>query len=149
MAGIDIPMTDVPLIDLAPDQVGGLADRRRVAATIDAACREIGFFAISGHGVPEALVDDLRRHAHAFFALPLTDKLAARHPVAGTNRGYHPAGLETLSAALDAEAPPDLKEFFHIGPVDTADDPYYTGVEGRRHFEPNLWPARPASVAAA
>ena len=113
------------------------------------ACREIGFFAISGHGVPDRTVDDLRRAAHAFFALPAAEKLAVRHPVAGTNRGYHPVGGEALSKANDAAAPPDLKEFFHVGPVDAGADPYYTSVEGRQHFLPNLWPARPADFEQA
>jgi isopenicillin N synthase-like dioxygenase len=94
-------------------------------------------------------VDDLRRHAHAFFALPLAEKLASRHPVTGTNRGYHPVGHETLSASRDEAAPPDLKEFFHVGPVDTRDDAYYTSALGRRHFEPNLWPGAPAGFERA
>jgi isopenicillin N synthase-like dioxygenase len=41
-------------------------------------------------------------------------------------------------------APPDLKEFFHVGPVDVTDDPYFTGERGRQFFLPNLWPSRPA-----
>jgi isopenicillin N synthase-like dioxygenase len=139
----------VPLIDLAPAREGGRAGRAHVARAIDEACRTIGFFAITGHGVPKPVVDELRGAAHAFFALPLAEKLRARHPIAGTNRGYHPVGGETLSASLDAPAPapPDLKEFFHVGPVDTTGDPYYTSALGRRHFEPNLWPAAPAEFA--
>ncbi len=142
-------MTEVPLIDLAPARGGGRAERQHVAGAIDGACREIGFFAITGHGVPGRLVDDLRRLAHGFFALPLADKLAARHPVTGTNRGYHPVGGEALATANDATAPPDLKEFFHVGPVDTTADPYYTGPLGRRHFEPNIWPVAPVGFAPA
>jgi isopenicillin N synthase-like dioxygenase len=142
-------MHQVPVIDLTAARDGSRAGRQRVAAAIDDACREIGFFAITGHAVPDRVVDDLRRRAHAFFALPLADKLAARHPVAGTNRGYHPVGGETLSASQDAPAPPDLKEFFHIGPVETSGDPYYTSPLGRRHFEPNIWPASPAGFATA
>ena len=138
----------VPVIDLAPARTGA-AERLRVAAAIDAACREIGFFAIDGHGVPARVVDELRAVAHAFFALPREDKLAARHPVAGTNRGYHPAGGEALSTANDAPAPPDLKEFFHVGPVDVGADAYYTSAEGRQHFAPNVWPAAPAGFAPA
>src|SRR5215510_8655511 len=109
-------MPQVAVIDLAPARVGSRSDREEVARQIDRACREIGFFAITGHGVPEALVEDLRRRAHEFFALPLAEKLGARHPVSGTNRGYHPVGGEALSTANDAAAPPDLKEFFHVGP---------------------------------
>jgi isopenicillin N synthase-like dioxygenase len=139
----------VPLIDLEPARRGGRADRERVAASIDAACREIGFFAIGGHGVSDRLVEALRARAHEFFALPAAEKDAARHPVPGTNRGYHPVGGEALSRANDAAAPPDLKEFFHVGPVDTSLDAYYTGAEGRAHFLPNIWPARPAGFAEA
>src|SRR5213594_2702142 len=114
-----VDAVSVPVIDLAPARAAA-ADRLRVAAAIDAACREIGFFAIDGHGVPARVVDELRAVAHAFFATPREDKLAARHPVAGTNRGYHPVGGEALSSANDAPAPPDLKEFFHVGTVDVA-----------------------------
>jgi len=142
-------MTRVPVIDLTPARLGGSTERRRVADAIDAACREIGFFSITGHGVPDRVVDELRRRAHEFFALPLAQKLAARHPVAGTNRGYHPLGGEALSLANDEAAPPDLKEFFHIGPVDATGDSYYTGDQGRRHFEPNTWPAAPDGFAPA
>jgi len=142
-------MTTVPLIDVASAWRGGLVERQRVATAIDEACREIGFFAIRGHGVADRLVTDLRQVAHEFFSLPLAEKLRARHPVEGTNRGYHPVGGETLSEANDATAPPDLKEFFHVGPVETTADPYYTGPQGRRHFEPNIWPAVPAGFAQA
>src|SRR3989442_14904642 len=142
-------MTNVPVIDVAPARHGGSAERRRVALAIDDACREIGFFAISGHGVSDRLAHDLRRLAHEFFSLPLAEKLMVQHPVEGTNRGYHPVGGETLSNANDATAPPDLKEFFHVGPVDTTTDSYYTGPGGRRHFEPNIWPAAPAGFAQA
>ena len=142
-------MDEVPVIDLTRARHGDLSERRRVAMTIDEACRDLGFFAIVGHGVSGALVDDVRRLGHRFFELPPADKLAARHPVAGTNRGYHPAGDETLAAANDAAAPPDLKEYFHVGPVDVGGDPYYTSPLGRRHFEPNVWPAAPDNFAGA
>src|SRR5437867_12376305 len=138
----------VPVIDLSSAR-GGAAARRRLAAAIDDACRDVGFFAIDGHGVPERVVHDLRTVAHAFFALPAATKLAARHRVPGTNRGYHPAGGEALSSANDAPAPPDLKEFFHVGPVDVGDDAYYTSVEGRRHFTPNVWPTTPPGFERA
>ena len=99
--------------------------------------------------MPQRLVDDLRARAHEFFALPVADKLAARHPVAGTNRGYHPVGGEALAKANDEAAPPDLKEFFHVGPVDVGAGAYYTSAEGRQHFAPNIWPAVPAGFRPA
>ena len=123
-----------------------------MARLIDEACRDIGFFTIAGHGVPDDVVRDLREAAHAFFALPPEEKRGAAHPVAGTPRGYHELAGEALARANDDSpagavqptAPPDLKEFFHVGPVDVAGDPYFTGERGRQFFLPNLWPARPA-----
>jgi isopenicillin N synthase-like dioxygenase len=142
-------VTHVPLIDLTPAHHGGRAQRLEVAAAIDRACREIGFLAITGHGVPDRLVEGLRGVAHEFFKRPIAEKLAYRHPVAGTNRGYHPVGGEALSKANDAAAPPDLKEFFHVGPVAVGDDAYYTSAEGRVHFAPNIWPSPPADFERA
>jgi isopenicillin N synthase-like dioxygenase len=142
-------MADVPVIDLSPARSGGLSARREVARRIDEACREIGFFAITGHGVPDRLVEDVRRLGHTFFEQDDARKLAARHPIQGMNRGYHAAGRESLAAANDAAAPPDLKEYFHVGPVDVGNDPYYTSPVGRRFFEPNVWPASPAGFEHA
>jgi isopenicillin N synthase-like dioxygenase len=146
---IPVPPLTIPLIDLAPARDGNHADRVRVARRIDEACCEIGFFTISGHGASPLIVSDLRTAAHAFFALPLAEKLCCRHPITGTNRGYHPVGGEALSTANDQAAPPDLKEFFHVGPVDVTGDPYYTSGPGRQHFLPNIWPAVPSDFERA
>ncbi len=142
-------MTQVPVIDLNEARRGQVQNRLRVARQIDDACRDIGFFAITGHGVPDPVVHDLRGAAHAFFALPTAQKCAAIHPVKGTNRGYHPVGGETLAASNDEMAAPDLKEFFHVGPVDVTNDPYYTSDAGRRFFPANIWPETPAGFESA
>ena len=142
-------MSTIPVVDLVAARRGGRAERLAAARAIDQACCDIGFFTLTGHGVPARTIDDLRAAAHAFFALPPDDKLRARHPVPGTNRGYHPVGREALSTAMDEAAPPDLKEFFHVGPVDVTDDPYYTSALGRQHFLPNVWPAAPPEFERA
>jgi isopenicillin N synthase-like dioxygenase len=139
----------VPVIDLTPAADGGRDERRRVAGLIDRACVEIGFFAVTGHGVPVSIGRALRDAAHAFFALPAEIKQRASPADARTPRGYHGIGGEALSAANDAVAPPDLKEFYHVGPVDVGDDAYYTGAKGRQFFLPNIWPAEPPAFRDA
>src|SRR5262245_56266099 len=129
-------MAGVPLIDLTAARLGDRADRTRVAMGIDQACRDIGFFTVAGPGVSPMVVQDLREAAHAFFALPLDEKRQAGHPVAGTPRGYHTLAGETLARANDQIAPPDLKEFYHVGPVDVGPEPYFTGERGRQFFLP-------------
>jgi isopenicillin N synthase-like dioxygenase len=139
----------IPVIDLAPALGGSAADRLAVAREIDRACVEIGFFTITGHGVPTDIVETLRRLSHEFFALPLAEKRRAVHPVPHTPRGYIAMGSEALSYASEVEAPPDLKEFYHVGRESWPDEPYFTGPEGRRYFIPNLWPAQPPGLGDA
>jgi isopenicillin N synthase-like dioxygenase len=142
-------MSGVPVIDLTPAREGDRAARLRVAREIDEACCDIGFFTIAGHGVPPTVVHALREAAPRFFALPLADKERAAHPVAGTPRGYHAIAGEALARANDGAAPPDLKEFYHVGPVDVTGDPYFTSERGRQFFLPNIWPASPPRFGEA
>ena len=142
-------MDHVPVIDLVSARVGELADRRRIAGLIDQACVEIGFFAVTGHGVAESVCRDLREAAHQFFALSPEIKHRASPTDDRTPRGYHAPGGEALAAANDAVAPPDLKEFYHVGPVDGGADAYYTSPKGRQFFLPNIWPADPPGFRAA
>jgi isopenicillin N synthase-like dioxygenase len=142
-------MEHVPVIDLTPARAGGATERRRVARLIDEACVEIGFFAITGHGVAERVCRDLREAAHRFFALPIEAKRGSSPGDPQTPRGYHALGGEALAAANDAVAPPDLKEFYHVGPVDVGDDAYYTSEKGRQFFLPNIWPEDPPAFRPA
>jgi isopenicillin N synthase-like dioxygenase len=142
-------MEHVPLIDLSAARAGGPDDRRRIAGLIDQACVEIGFFAVANHGVPESVCRDLRDTAHRFFEQPLAVKRRASPADERTPRGYHALGGEALSAANDAIAPPDLKEFYHVGPVDVGDDAYYTSPKGRQFFLPNTWPDEPTAFRPA
>ena len=147
--GKGMHMRQIPIIDLSEARTGGLSARQNVARAIDRNCREVGFFTLTGHGVPVAIREDLRTKAHAFFALPLEEKRKAIHPVPETPRGYRAQGLESLAYANAGVAPPDLKEFYHFSRASWPNESYYTGTAGRRYFIPNLWPSQPADFAAA
>lgn len=138
----------IPVIDISAAREGGAA-RIATGQQIDRACRETGFLTIAGHGIDAADIDALRDKAHDFFARPLSEKLRAVHPVAGTPRGYIAMGLEALSLGNAHATPPDLKEYYHFGRETWPDAPYYTGEEGRRYFQKNLWPEEPAGFAEA
>src|SRR5207249_216017 len=60
-----------------------------------------------------------------------------------------PAGGRSAGIRDGQVAPPDLKEFFHVGPVDVTDDPYFASARGREFFQPNLWPGWPAGFREA
>jgi isopenicillin N synthase-like dioxygenase len=123
----------VPIIDLAPWFAGGPAGRAAVAATVDAALQDVGFFLVTGHGVPRPARDDVRAAAREFFALPADVKQCYAVTVAG--RGWLPAGVEANGYAEGTETPPDLKESFAVGADETtaALDGYW--------FQRNVYPS--------
>src|SRR5579859_1023267 len=136
----------VPVVDL------GASD---AAEQVDAACREVGFLSVVGHGVPPAVVDRMLQATAAFFALPLADKLTWQSPKPEINRGYAAKGTEGLIYSLGREGtPPDLFEAFNIGPDSWPEGDAVYEAERHRLFAPNIWPdggraadLRPALVA--
>ena len=137
---LDLSGPLVPVVDL---QRGDAAQR------IDAACRQVGFLSVTGHGVPEATIAAMLEATGAFFALPLDEKLRWRAPRPEVNRGYAAKGSEALVYSLgQAQAPPDLFEAFNIGP-DTGPRPDAVYEPERdRLFAANIWPDHPARRSA-
>ena len=138
----------VPFIDLAPFTDGTAGGRAAVARAVNAACTDIGFFAIAGHGVPESLVARMLETSRAFFDLPAAGKEAVKRPRPEQSRGYIAQGDENLSYSRGDATTTDLKDFFAIGPVDVPDEEYYRRPEAYPSFAPNLWPTRPADFPA-
>jgi len=138
-----VPRT-IPVIDLSEACDGDAAAQRRLASRLDRVCRDIGFLTLVGHGAPASVLEELRKTANAFFALPLEEKRRAVHPVPATPRGFRALGIEALSYGNDRTTPPDLKEYYHFGRETWPDEPYFSGAEGQRYFIPNIWPERPA-----
>jgi isopenicillin N synthase-like dioxygenase len=135
-------LTAVPVIDLAPFGAGPGADA--VARAVDAACTDIGFFTVVGHGVPAVLVARMLETSRAFFDLPAPEKARVARPRPEQSRGYLALGDENLSYSRGDASTTDLKEFFAIGPVDVPDEEYYRRPEAYPSFAANLWPERPA-----
>ena len=101
----------VPVIDLS-------GDPRRVAEEIGAACRELGFLTVTGHGVPDEVVERTAGVARTFFDLPEPEKrtLAEGEPRPGLP-AYRPLRSESLAASLGRRTPGDLKESLDWGPA--------------------------------
>lgn len=145
----------VPVIDisaLSPDSAvsGNDADsdaKAAVASEIDRACREIGFFQVTGHGVDPDLIDRMYTVSRAFFDQPLAVKRGVAQPSPDTIRGYCAVGEQSFAYSDGIETPPDLHEKFDVGPVDfPADDPYYAPENAGAHFLPNQWPDSPTQM---
>jgi isopenicillin N synthase-like dioxygenase len=137
----------IPIIDIAAARRGDTAAKRAAAVEIDRAAREIGFFAVSGHGFSDALYRDACASVLAFFDRPLEEKRLSARPSREESRGYAAMGGESLAKSLGAVAPHDLKETFAIGPVDTF-PASLLGDFAYPHYTPNVWPAHPPGMRA-
>jgi isopenicillin N synthase-like dioxygenase len=144
----------VPEIDVAPLLalgIGGgsttpgaaaLAAATPAAAAIDAACRDVGFFTIVGHGIDPVAFADLDRAARAFFALPDESKAAIAMARGGRAwRGWFPLGGELTSGVADR------KEGIYFGTELAPSDPRV--VAGRPLHGPNLFPTDPTELRDA
>ena len=121
----------LPVIDISP--LLGDGDVARVANEIEAACRDTGFFYISGHGVGADVVARLDRASRKFFALPVEEKLKIAMARGGRAwRGFFPVGGELTSGR------PDLKEGVYFGTELEAGDSRVKA--GLAMHGANLWP---------
>src|SRR5262249_27562083 len=62
----------------------------RTVAELRHACEQVGFFYITGHGVPQALVDGLFEQSRRFFALPAERRNEINQLNSPCYRGYLP-----------------------------------------------------------
>lgn len=76
-AAAAVSLAEIPVIDFAPFLTGDAAARQAVANEIAAACETIGFFYLTGHQVPQQLVDAIFATAADFFARPMEERTAA------------------------------------------------------------------------
>ena len=127
-------MRELPVIDIAPLRSRADAQARQaVAERIGDACREHGFFYISGHGIDDTLVEAMRVASHGFFSQPLEQKLRIRMALGGRAwRGYFPPGGELTSGK------PDRKEGLYLGVELPGDHPRVQA--GWPLHGANLWP---------
>jgi isopenicillin N synthase-like dioxygenase len=118
----------VPLIDFDTPPAG-----------IDAACRDIGFLVLRGHGVPAGLIARMHDVSGTFFRRPAAEKQRLR-VTGGRIHGWTGPSQSYLSSTLGAATAADWKEGFSIGPVDTPPD--LTAREAP-YFGRDLWPDQP------
>lgn len=105
------PTQTIPVLSLRDLTQGTPAQRAAFVQGMGDALVDIGFFALTDHGVPDQLIADSYARAKEFFALPLQTRLQYEKAELRGQRGYTSFGREH---AKDSDAP-DLKEFWHVG----------------------------------
>lgn len=131
-------MTDhIPVIDLTEFLAGKPGSQQATAQAIEQALTEVGFFVITGHSVPAALIDATFAQARRVHDLPMQTKLALR--LNEHNNGYMAKGRYAVwTSDVNANDKPDLNEAFFIRRERSPDNPLW--VAGRRFAGANVWP---------
>ena len=129
----------LPIIDMAPLFGTNGSQRSAVAHAIGDACRDTGFFYVTGHGIAPSLVADMDRASRIFFALAEAEKNEIAMVRGGPAwRGFFPVGGELTSGK------PDQKEGLYFGAELGRDDPRVKRALPLHGA--NLFPARPAEL---
>lgn len=104
-------MQNIPSVDLRDFLSGDAQRKQKFVDQIGKAYEDIGFVALKGHFLDDALVSDLYEQVRAFFNLPLEVKSKYEIPGIGGQRGYVSFGKEHAKGRSAG----DLKEFWHFG----------------------------------
>lgn len=111
-------MSVIPSVDLRDFISGDPSRKEKFVREIGAAFEGIGFVALRGHFLSDALVDKLYSEIKQFFQLPQEIKDKYEIPGIGGQRGYTSFGKEHAKGRKEG----DLKEFWHFGQY-VEDDP--------------------------
>src|ERR1700744_3389700 len=109
------PAENIPVVDISGSFSGDREQRKAIAWEIHKACRETGFFYISGHGVAPELIEAQFEWTKKLFALPLAQKEALHMKKSPPAGGYEPIGGQVLDSQDETApaAPPDVKEAYY------------------------------------
>ncbi|MCK0158209.1 isopenicillin N synthase family oxygenase [Cellulophaga sp. F20128] len=104
-------MSNIPSVDLQEFLSDDKTQKQKFIQEIGNAFENIGFVALSGHFLSEALVADLYAEIKQFFNQPQALKDSYEIEGIGGQRGYTSFGKEHAKGKKEG----DLKEFWHFG----------------------------------
>ncbi len=125
----------LPIIDFSRLAGGRQEARSEVAAQIERACRDTGFFYLVGHGIGQRTIDAAFGASQGFFRQPESIKQRVFHKQSKSLAGWEPL----CAQSLDGVSAPDLKESFYCS-FDLPDQHPYVAA-GMRSWGANQWPA--------
>ncbi|GAA4270290.1 isopenicillin N synthase family dioxygenase [Hyunsoonleella aestuarii] len=104
-------MNIVPSVNLNDFVSEDSTRKQKFVNEIGKAYEDIGFVALKGHFLSDALVENLYKEVKSFFSLPTETKQKYEIPGIGGQRGYVSFGKESAKGKKEG----DLKEFWHFG----------------------------------
>lgn len=121
----------IPVINMN-DYLSEDHDRKqRFIDGVGQALKEVGFFALTNHGLSESLISSSYKLSEELFTLPEATKAKYENLEINGQRGYTSFGREH---AKDHGAP-DLKEFWHVG------QEFEEAHKLKAVYPDNIWPS--------
>ncbi|MEO0679849.1 MAG: 2-oxoglutarate and iron-dependent oxygenase domain-containing protein [Pseudomonadota bacterium] len=127
----------LPVIDLSPLTSADPQAKARVAAALGEAARTSGFFYVTGHGVPQALIDGVLAASREFHDQPRSAKMKNWCGFSSHHRGYVP--FEENGSDFPKRI--NFNEAWDMSWEAPADHP--DSLHGWRMTGPNVWPDLP------
>ena len=137
LTALTVDDATLPVIDLGGLFSGSMEDKARVAADLGKAARTSGFFYITGHGVPQSLIDAAFAASKEFHEKPRSFKMKYWSGFTTNHRGYVP--FEENGS--DFPKVMNFNEAWDMSYEAPADHPDY--IAGWRMTGPNVWPDIP------
>jgi len=127
----------IPVIDLTDYLAGNPGSLRQTAGEIRDALTQVGFFVITGHTVPDALIAQTFAEAKRLHDMPMATKMGLK--LNEHNNGYMAMGRYAVwTSDVNDNDKPDLNEAFFVKRERVPDNPLRKS--GRRFTGPNMWP---------
>jgi isopenicillin N synthase-like dioxygenase len=126
----------IPLIDVAGHLGGDAESSRKAVAQLRWAFENVGFYYLSGHGVPQSLIDRTYEAAARFHAQPMAKKLALK--VNEHNIGYLPISDAASPQTAAQGRKPSQNEAYFLRRERAPNDPEV--IAKRRFHGLNQWP---------
>lgn len=131
----------LPVIDLTPSFSSSLFSRQEVARQINEACTTVGFFYITGHGIPKNVCDEVFKLCERFFSdLPQSSKDAIHMKNSDQFRGYEPASYSSANDFTIKETKEAFNWGYEYGLDPTGGDGKYVELDGTSAGGINQWP---------
>lgn len=121
----------IPVLDLSAYNSGTTQERKQFIEELGRSLSDVGFFALTNHGIAKTDIDASYKATANLFDLPDTIKAKYEIPGIKGQRAYTSFGKEH---AKDSSVP-DLKEFWHIGQELSKDHPLAAS------YPENVWPS--------
>ncbi|BCP56060.1 2-oxobutyrate oxidase [Kaistia sp. 32K] len=123
-----LPILDISKLSGSPEERAAFLEELGTTA------REIGFFYLTGHGIPDELIREIVAVSRRFFELPEADKLSIEMVNSPHFRGYTRVGLEITRGQADWREQIDFSSERPAIPV-APGTPDWARLQG-----PNQWP---------